>query len=58
LQSQIYLRWHERSIKDSWPKYLDENHLKYATIDNLSGIVSDIVINANTTAENKEGISW
>lgn len=51
-------RWHERSIKDSWPQYLDENHLKYATIDNLSGIVSDIVINADTTAENKEGISW
>lgn len=53
--------WHENDIKKSWPKYLDENHLKYVTIDNLAEIVSNIIVNASATesgATMNAEISW
>ena len=54
--------WHEVDIKTSWPKYLDENHLKYVTIDNLAEIVSKIIVDASSSADSSVNtnteISW
>lgn len=58
-------RWHETEIKNTFGKYLDENHLKVVNMDNLSTTIVDIITNlkvavspeiANTN-ENGE-ISW
>ena len=54
--------WHEVDIKTSWPKYLDQNHLKYVTIDNLAEIVSKIIVDASSSTDSSVNtnteISW
>ena len=52
--------WHELDIKTSWPKYLDSEHLKYVTIDNLAEIVSTIIIDASSSSSTNtiSEISW
>lgn len=58
-------RWHERAIKDTFGKYLDENHLKIVNMDNLASTIVEIVANPEKNAvvgtmhtdENGE-ISW
>ena len=58
-------RWHERVIKDTFGKYLDENHLKIVNMDNLASTIVEIVANSEKSAvvgkmhtdENGE-ISW
>ena len=54
--------WHKQGIKNSWPEYLDEEHLKYAKIDNLAEMVSDIITGHASSGTNINGelntISW
>lgn len=58
-------RWHEAEIKNTFGKYLDENHLKVVNMDNLATTIVDIITNAEeailpgivNTNENGE-ISW
>lgn len=42
-------QWHKREIENSWSKYLDEDHLKYASVDNLVEMVAEIITNNSDT---------
>lgn len=57
--------WHERDIKKTWSKYLDNNHFKVVTLDNIASTITDIIVNASTNnavmVDNKdtyEEIRW
>jgi len=54
--------WHKQGIKNSWPEYLDEEHLKYAKIDNLAEMVSEIITGHASSGTTINGelntISW
>ena len=58
-------RWNEKEIKNTFGKYLDENHLKVVNMDNLANTIVGIVANSEekilagtvNTDENGE-ISW
>lgn len=61
--SQTSYRWHESGIKESFGKFLDENHLRTVSMDNIANAIVDIVIHAaGETAEKPESadgmISW
>lgn len=58
-------RWHERVIKDTFGKYLDENHLKIVNMDNLASTIVEIVANSEKNAvvgtmhtDENGAISW
>lgn len=56
-------QWHKRYIETSWTEYLDEEHLKYAKIDNLAEMVSEIITGHATSNDAAVGgelntISW
>lgn len=56
-------QWHKRYIETSWTEYLDEEHLKYAKIDNLAEMVSEIITGHATSNDVAMGgelntISW
>lgn len=58
-------RWHERVIKDTFGKYLDENHLKIVNMDNLASTIVEIVANSEKSAvvgkmhtDENGAISW
>lgn len=58
-------RWNEREIKNTFGKYLDDNHLKVVNMDNLANTIVGIVVDSEenitegtvNTDENGE-ISW
>lgn len=54
--------WHKNAIETSWPEYLDEDHLKYAKIDNLAEMVSEIITGHASSSAAISGelntISW
>lgn len=61
--------WYENEIKKSFGKYLDEDHLKEATLDNLASVITNIietsvemdnnfVVNSTAGDNSSEGISW
>lgn len=61
--------WYENEIKKSFGKYLDEDHLKEATLDNLASVITniietsvemdnDFVVNSTAGDNSSEGISW
>lgn len=55
--------WHKKEIENSWPKYLDEEHLKYASVDNLAEMVANIIIGkvgneVSTIGSEIPEISW
>lgn len=65
--SQTSYRYHESGIKESFGRYLDENHLRVVSMDNIANAIVDIVTHAVTSVEsgnaeiteNTEGlISW
>ena len=62
--SQTSYRYHESGIKESFRKYLDENHLRVVSMDNIANAIVDIVTCAatGTAAENTSNtsgmISW
>lgn len=63
--SQTSYRYHESGIKETFGKYLDENHLRTVSMDNIANAIVDIVTNTGTwatetrTEENAGGmISW
>lgn len=39
-------RWNEREIKNTFGKYLDENHLKVVNMDNLANTIVGIVVDS------------
>lgn len=56
-------RMYEDRIKSTFGKYLDEDHLKVVTLNNIASIVSDIIINAadktnDSVVTNTSEISW
>lgn len=50
--------WHD--VDSSWKKYLDKDHYKVVTMDDLASTISNIVTKAEQNTENvtAEGISW
>lgn len=64
--SQTSYKYHESGIKESFGKYLDENHLRIVSMDNIANAIIDIVTHAAEeaavdigNAENTGGmISW
>lgn len=61
--SQTSYRWHESGIKESFGKFLDENHLRTVSMDNITNAIVDIVTHAESEtvekSENADGmISW
>lgn len=52
--SQTSYRYHESEIKESFGKYLDENHLRTVSMDNIANAIVDIVTHEETGAENME----
>lgn len=63
--SQTSYRYHESGIKETFGKYLGENHLRIVSMDNIANAIVDIVthVEAGTenarTEENSDGmISW
>lgn len=50
--SQTSYRHYEPSIKETFGKYLDKNHLLTVSMDNIANAIVDIVTNAETGAEN------
>lgn len=53
-------KWYAGDIKDSFGKYLDENHLTTVTLDNIANTIVDIVCKAKdeSVVENNNDISW
>ena len=53
-------RWYDKSIKDSFGKYLDENHLITVCLDNISNTIVNIVCKAKDEAvvSTNTEISW
>lgn len=63
-------RSYSREAVSTFKQYLDDEHFKIVTLDNLSKTISDIIINSQTTEflvnstaasstiENVDGISW
>lgn len=57
-------RYHEAGIKESYGKYLDENHFRIVSMDNIADSIVDIVTHAGnpkaeTIEQNVDGmISW
>ena len=53
--------YHKDDINQTWPQLLGENY-RVTTLDNLSQIISNIIINAktdmNTVVSSADGISW
>lgn len=64
--SQTSYRYYESEIKESFGKYLDENHLRTVSMDNIANAIVDIVTHAPGgrtesagTSQNMDGmISW
>lgn len=64
--SQTSYRYHEYEIEETFGKYLDENHLRIVSMDNIANAIVDIVTNAACdrsevagTTQNTDGmISW
>lgn len=63
--SQTSYRYHESGIKESFGKFLDENHLRVVSMDNIANAIVDIVTHLGTetrnggASENTGGmISW
>lgn len=63
--SQTSYRYHESGIKESFGKFLDENHLRVVSMDNIANAIVDIVTHSGTetrnggASENTGGmISW
>ena len=64
IQSEIY-RYYKDDIKETWGKYLDNNHFKVVTLNELATqIVSAIVESSNSVigetgaCTSTDGISW
>lgn len=53
-------KWYAGDIKDSFGKYLDENHLTTVTLDNIANTIVDIVCKAKdeNIVETNNDISW
>lgn len=50
--SQTSYRYYESGIKESFGKYLDENHLRIVSMDNIANAIVDIVTRAEAGTEN------
>lgn len=60
---QTAYRYYESEIKESFGKFLDENHLRTVSMDNIANAIVDIVTHAESEtvekSENADGmISW
>lgn len=63
--SQTSYRYHKSDIKESFGKYLDENHLRIVSMDNIASAIVDIITHTEAGTENREAeeniggmISW
>lgn len=50
--SQTSYRYHESGIKESFGKFLDENHLRVVSMDNIANAIVDIVTHSGTETRN------
>ena len=60
-------RWDEDAIEKSFKKYLDDNHFRRVTMDNIANEIVDIIVGAsearkenggNVQIDNNGAISW
>lgn len=57
-------RFYDDDIDRTWNKYLDSNHFKVVTLENLAGTITDIIANTSSnktviaTEKTDEGIGW
>lgn len=54
--SKTSYRYHESGIKESFGKYLDENHLRVVSMDNIANAIVDIVTRAGAGTKNEEAV--
>lgn len=52
--------WHKKDIEETWGKYLDKEHFKVVTLNDLAQTISEIVSSADTTTPQsaEDGITW
>lgn len=55
--------WYKKELHKSFGKYLDDEHLRDVTLDNIANVIVDIVSKSTSTSTNvlenpSEGIAW